>query len=665
MRYGTFQRFSLDPKNEGEVLELAITRAFQASSGKLNAFNAGSPLVVLLESLVYTQMEWLFWLNSVPEAMVLAYMSEVLGAGRDYGSKAEATVQITLTRPLTSTFILNAGTTIYSNQNSNISYELVNNFTIEPGLITGFALVRASEPGISFQVTANELTVIAENFAYLKEITNPALSAIGSDFESLAETAERVQALMSQTTPVSALDWLNVIEQVFPGKLAEVKNSEGVLYLYIQDYVQNLTFEAYCQTVKGLLQTIEIAPYRQALLQLRIKPEVPLDAEDCLAITKDINQYLAKSKPLQPIDLYKVVVDTKPNINLAEFDVLYYYQGIEPKLTKGIQFQPFDFVGGQLLKELFTNAYYLVNASFNAVLSPFDEAELGYLSYHPVYTNLGPGVYSVGDVVKIGLNYYLINSSGNFDPATTTNWTILSTPIAWSNSLAVVTTDFLLAPSNLPGYSHGFIPQFSYTTADSVNSNLSPITPLAKISGQSVAPGEYFYITGYDQVVYYNNLAVNYAISLPVTGVNQVDIQQKPNAAYSKLSRRSKFTIGNITADNNFIYISSVGNKTPIPTGFVVPASVQYPEPQYGTFIIENETVYEVLEAFIPNSSDTIQSLLTAGVIKKAYRKYSEFENIEPTFFTPFYFSVEFVLFDQEKDIVVSRDPILGTFTIS
>jgi hypothetical protein len=194
---------------------------------------------------------------------------------------------------------------------------------------------------------------------------------------------------------------------------------------------------------------------------------------------------------------------------------------------------------------------------------------------------------------------------------------------------------------------------------------LSLITPLAKVSGQSVAPGEYFYVTGYEQVIYYNNLAVNYTVSLPVVGVNQVDIQQKPNSAYSKLTRRSKYTIGAITSDSNFIYTSSLGNKTSIATGLVVPASVQYITPSYGTFIIDNEVVYEVLEAFIPSASDTTQSLLTAGIVKKAYRRYSEYENIEPTFYTPFYFSVEFVLFDQEDDIVVSRDSVLGTYTIS
>jgi hypothetical protein len=665
-KYSTFTRFSLDPQNEQEVLEKAITRAFQASSGKLNAFNAGSPLVVLLESLVFTQMEWLFWLNSMPEAMVLTYIAEVLGAGRNYGSKAKAVLVVTLTKPLTSSFILNAGTKVYSNINADISYELVNNFIIAPGQVVGYAQVEATEVGQFSSVGTDELTVVAENFAYLKSVTNLAASTLGSDFESLVDTAERVQALMSQTTPVSALDWLNVIEGVYPDKLAEVQNYDGVLYLYIQDYTQNLLFEAYCYSVKGLLQSIQIEPYKKALLQIRIEPEITLPSEDCLSVAKGFSAYLNKAKPLQAIDLYKKLVDFLPSINLKSFDVLYYYTGITPESTTGINLQPYDFVGGQLLKELFTGNYYLVNSSFNTVVSAFDEAEIGYLSYHPVYTNLGPGNYSGGDIVKIGPTYYLIQTSGSFDPATTTNWSVLLAPVAWANNLSLGTSDFVLQNGTIPGLSHGFIPQFAYTTANTVDSNLVQITPLSKAIGQSVAPGEYFYRQGFDEVIYYNNLAVNYLLDpLTLNTVNQVTVLQKPNVLYSKLTRRSKFTIGDITTDNNYIYTSSTGNKVGIATGLAVPASVQYPEPLFGTFIKSGGEIYEVLEAFIPLSTDTIQSLLTAKLIKKAYRKYEDYEVISTQFTKPFYFDIEFVYFDQEIDIVVSKDSTLGTYSIS
>lgn len=666
MEYGTFKRFSLDPQNEQEVLEQAITRAYQSSGGELNAFNAGSPLVVLLESIVYSQMEWLFWLNSMPEAMTLTYIAEVLGAGRSYGTKARATVEVTLTKSLTTPFILNAGTVVYSKNNNQIAFELVNTLVIQPGQVVGYILTEATEIGAQYQVEANELTVLSENFAYVAGVTNPSASTQGSDFESLTEVANRVQTLMSQTTPVSALDWLNVIELTYPGKLAEVQNYDGVLYIYIQDYTFDPVFEAYCQSVKGLLQAIEFKPYKKALLQMRVEPAKELSSETCLGIAKDLSQYLIRpsSKPLQPIDLYKVVSNAISDADLRAFDVLYYYQGIEPGSTLGVPLQPFDFVGGQLLKEQFTNDYYLVNSLFNTVMSAFDEAELGYLSYHPVYTSLGPGMYSGGDVVKIGPAYYLITTAGSFDPLTTTNWVLLSNPITWVNNLSLTPLDFLIQTSQILGLSHGFIPAFSYTTAPDVNSYLTQIIPLAKTLGQTIAPGEYFYRVGFDQVVYYNNLATNYVLGLePGLVVNQVEVLQKPNSLYSKLSRRSRYTVGNLTPDNNYIYNSALGNKVAIPTGLAVNAN--YPEPQYGTFISDNGEIYEVLEPFIPLASDTIQSLLTAGVIKKAYKKYEDFEIISTKFYEPFYFDIDFVLFDQGPDIVISKEPSSGTYTIS
>jgi hypothetical protein len=664
MEYGTFKRFSLDPQNEQEVLEQAITRAYQSSGGELNAFNAGSPLVVLLESLVYSQMEWLFWLNSMPEAMTLTYISEVLGAGRNYGTKARATVEITLTQPLTTQFVLKAGTAVYSKNNNSVYFELATDCVIPPGQIVGYVSADAAEVGSNYQVAADELTVIAENFAYLKTVTNPSVSTLGSDFESLVDVAGRVQTLMSQTTPVSTLDWLNIIEGVYPNALAEVQSYDGVLYLYIQNYVLEPVFEAYCQSVKGLLQAIEIKPYKKALLQLRIEPTQPLSSELCLDITQYLSQFLNKAKPLQAIDLYRALSDKISNADLQSFDVLYYYTGIEPESSLGIALQPFDFVGGQLLKEHFTNDYYLVNSSFNTVMSEFDEAELGYLSYHPVYTSLGPGNYSGGDIVKIGPLYYLITTSGSFDPLTTTNWIVLANPISWANSLAVGPSDFILQASQILGLSHGFIPAFSYTTAADVNNYLTQITPLAKIIGQAAAPGEYFYRVGFNQIIYYNNLAINYILDpLTLDTVSQVVILEKPNPLYSKLSRRSKFTIGHLTPDANYIYNSSQGNKVAIPTGLTVP-NLSYPEPQYGTFISEAGSTYEVLEPFIPLANDTVQSLLTAKVIKKAYRKYDDFEVISTQFYEPFYFDIEFVLFDQEPDIVVSKSSS-GTYTTS
>lgn len=666
MQYGTFKRFSLDPQNEQEVLEKAITRAYQASSGKLNAFNAGSPLVVLLESLVSTQMEWLFWLNSMPEAMILSYLSEVLGAGRNYGSKASVTLEFTLTKALTSPFFLSAGTTVYSKNNNGIFYNLENNFTILPGQTVGYTIAKANKIGISSQVFSNELTVLAENYAYLKSVTNPSASTLGSDFETLSDMALRVQALMSQTTPVSALDWLNMIEKYYPNSLAEVQNYDGVLYLYIQDYVTNNLFENYCKTVKGLLQTVEIQAYKKALLQIRIEPMEPFTSELCLEVTKNLSNYLKKAKPLQAIDLYQVVLNTAGKIDLNNFDVLYYYTGLNELNSQAILLKPFDFVSGQVLKDLFTSFYYLVNNSFNTVVSAFDECELGYLSYHPVYTQLGPGNYSGGDIVKIGPQYYLITNSGNFDPSATTNWILLTAPKTWVNSLLATVSDWFFIESPIAGLGHGFIPEFSYTTSNTVNSNLTQISPNSKITGQSVAPGEYFYRVGFEPIIYYNNLTVNYIVNpFTLQSITQVDLQQKPDAIYSKLSRKSKFTIGHITSDNNYIYTTSEGNKVSIATGLNIPASVVYPEPLYGTLILADNSVYEVIQAFVPAAADTIQSLLTSKTIKKAYKKYSDYEVISTTFSTPYYFDIEFVLFDQFNDIVVSKELNLGNYSLS
>jgi hypothetical protein len=68
---------------------------------------------------------------------------------------------------------------------------------------------------------------------------------------------------------------------------------------------------------------------------------------------------------------------------------------------------------------------------------------------------------------------------------------------------------------------------------------------------------------------------------------------------------------------------------------------------QFGTLIAENDAIYEVIESFIPSSTDTISSLLTAGFIRRAYRRYSDFETLDYTGFEPSYFAVDEIKFVQ------------------
>jgi hypothetical protein len=666
MAYQQFRRFSLDPKNEREVLDLAINRAYQASGGTLNAFNAGSPLVTVLESLTSVHMEFLFWLNSLPEAMILTYMAEVLNSNRNLGSKCQATIQITLTKPLGSSFLLKAGTKVFSSSDSDIAYLFDNDLVIPAGSVTGFVLASSESLGPSSAVGPNELTELLENFSYVQSVTNLASSTIGSNPETLEEVRDRVQTLMSQQTPVSIQDWLNVCELYFPGKASNAKIEDGILYLYVQDYVVNTTFETYVNQKITALQKAIIAPFERADLQITITSTLDFDNQQCIEIAQEISRDLLNytNRQLQPIDIYNNIANEFLDYDrdLDKFEVLYYYKGLAPNSLQTIELQPYDFVGGQVLKD-FSNQYFVVNNDFNVVSNAFDDAGLGYLEYHPVYLTLGPGDYSTGDVVLVLGQYYLVTSSGAFNPTNTTNWVLLPAPQTWTNNLSLTTADFLLEPSANPGLGHGFIPVISYTTAQVMSTNWASISPSVVSSGASVAPNQYWSLLGFEEVIYLNNTTSNYVVNPATAPIDQlvVEVYRLPSPLYSTLTRKSKYQIGQIVDNNNKIVTNSLGNTTNIPTGLVITGSS--PSPQYGTFIKDFNNVYEVIESFIPSPSDTINTLLAGGFIKKAYEVYGDFDYLVPASrVVPYYFDIELVYFQQQNSKVVKKTG--STYTV-
>lgn len=660
MTYKQFKRFSLDQKNEREVLDLAITRAYQASGGELNAFNAGSPLVTLLESLTSAHLEFLFWLNSLPEAMVLTFLAEALNANRSTGSKSQTTIQITLTKVLSNTFIIKEGTKVFSSLDNEIVYLLDDDLVIPAGGTIGFGLASAEILGPSTAVQANELTFLAENFAYVESVTNPAASTIGASTETLEQVRDRVQTLMSQVTPVSIQDWLNVMALYFPNKASNAKVEEGVLYLFIEDYSVNSTFETYVNTKITALQKALIAPFEKALLQITIGSKLEFNDEQCLQITRLISENLKTfaNRLIQPADIYNNFANNflGPNEDVDQFDVLYYYPELNPFTTQSIELAPYDFIGGQVLRD-FSNNYFVVNTSFNIVASALDEAALNYLEYHPVYTSLGPGNYSAGDIVLVSGTYYLITQSGAFNPFSTSNWTVLPTPLTWANDLALSPSDFLIESSPVPGISHGFIPAITYTAASPLSDNWAPISPVQVLEGASISPGQYWALVGLEEVIYLNNTLVNYTVNSATAAIDQaiVNVVAKPEL-YSSLTRKSKYQIGQVTPDNNQIIVTSTGATANIPTGLGLPLN-NSAIPKYGTLLKSGGQIFEVIESFVPTTLDTVDTLLTAGFIKKAYQIYDDFDYLRANTNIPYYFDVEFIYFNNTQNSkIVKKD---------
>jgi hypothetical protein len=291
------------------------------------------------------------------------------------------------------------------------------------------------------------------------------------------------------------------------------------------------------------------------------------------------------------------------------------------------------------------------------VNGPNDEAAIGLLTFHPVYN--GPGEYTVDDIVLFGTDYYLVNSTGAVLNTSAPNILFLGSPDPWSPGRNNVVGDFFIVATNYPGLSFGYTVDFNYTSESSIASNFVQVVPVSRAIGQSVNANEYFYIQTIPQIIYKNGAS---SLTLAPGNYDTLQVQPVLYPVLQHLTRTSRYRIGQLTEDQNYIYINSSGDTTPIPSGLLITEPVEA-QPDYGYIFEDNGTVYEVKESFIPTSTDTIASLLSGGFISRAYRLYGDFEVLTYTGFRPNYFDISSVKFIQPNPLTVKK--ISGTYTIS
>lgn len=680
MSYNALRTVELDPKNEGEVLELALIRAYQSSNGLLSDFTPGSPLVAVLESLVYSHMEFLYWLNNLPDALITTYLSKALGAGINTGGYCLATISVTLTTVLNSPFILPAGSRVVSNRDTAITYLTTTTLTIPSGSTSGAVTVIAEGLGPNWAVGANELTTLSQSFAFLSSVTNSAASSVGDQPETLEEAQLRIQSLMSQKSPSSEEDWVNVVNVYFPNKAVnlELEPNSPVLSIFIEDYdplsISAVQFNDYINLHKTLLQPVNVVPYYVARLNITIThtTQTPVP-EECLNIASAISEFLrsfnlgTNNIAPQPVDIYKLYSSAFDSENLENFQVYYYDVGINTSIVD----EPFSVYGynaSELVRDTSGN-YFSVTTNFEVVNSPFDEAELGYLTYAPVYESLSSGYFPAGSIVLSAGTYYLMTSTAVFIPASPLDYaTALSAPTGWNFGTSYPIGSFIKVASTSSDYSHGFIANISYTSASDWTTNLTPTTIPSKLLGNTANIGEYWYLQGNPLVVFRNDTASVYTVNNATLGTQTVvPIKAEPTstAINHYLRYHSKYRVGTFTTDGNYVIISPLGERLPIVSGLQVDDLISSQNDPYGSLISLTREVYEVLTPFIPLVTDTVPDLYLAGAIGKAHKLYDDFDFLTVNSFSPYLFDYGEIYFkrtlanDTEKRVKKSDSNVV------
>jgi hypothetical protein len=608
-QYKSFKPPVLNPRNAGEIVDAAVSTAYRLSGGQLRNFLPGSPFMVLLEALVFAHMEFLHWCENLPDALVFSLFAKLLGVGISQGSYSEALVTVSITGALQTPFVIPRGATLVSNLDETNEWVTTDQLVIAPGFTSGSVPVRAKTLGSATAVPAATLTAFTVQYAFVSQVTNPQASTVGADPEDPYTAQLQIQALMSQRNPSSPEDWV-VLAQSFFGANTVVRVVADTPNLNI--YIRGLTpgpqltaFEAEIERQRTLLQEVRVLPYESIGIDLDIRytGSTP-EAQECIDITTQLNSFVVEfnGNP-QAVDLYEQFVQITGNNNLAGFDLKVYPLGI---LLWDKPLRPYDIRAGAIARDSAGN-YYQGVTDTHVVASPFDEAELGLLNYHPILEDFSGGFVQAGYIVRNAGDYYLITQTGPFDPGSAQ---LLAAPTSWGYDLGPLAQgDFIRLPSTINEFSHGFIAAGAYTTASDWQPQYTPITPLSLGLGDVVNPGDVWALN--------SRPAVLYIADAPATLTAAYVQAQTPAEIYSYpapqhidhwLKSHGRYRIGVLTADENFVIVAQDGTKLPIPPGINTETLVKS-SMEYGSLFYEDGEIYEFQAGALATDLDTWETL--------------------------------------------------------
>ena len=143
-RYSPLPSIPLDPRNEAELVQAASQKVYQASNQTLNDFSAGNPLAALLEGLCFSQGEFLFWANQLPQSILIEWLGPFLGAMRRLGTASIARLLLTVP-PSDTVTVIPSGTAFTTNANltggETFTFITDQAISIAPGETTAYATV--------------------------------------------------------------------------------------------------------------------------------------------------------------------------------------------------------------------------------------------------------------------------------------------------------------------------------------------------------------------------------------------------------------------------------------------------------------------------------------------------------------------------------------------
>lgn len=211
-RYEPLPNPILDPRNERELVELALTRTYDRSNRTLNDLSPASVLRVFAEMMAFAAAELLFYVNKLPFAFVIQFL-QIQGIQRRLGSPAVVNLRFSLSQAVTEAQIIPKGTPVLTADRRR-KFLTDTQLVIPAGQTLGIVSATCTTVGEGGNLPPYSITQLLQSLPYLSSVTNLEASTGGSGAETLKETQTRAMLALRRRGLISQDDFENKVRAI-------------------------------------------------------------------------------------------------------------------------------------------------------------------------------------------------------------------------------------------------------------------------------------------------------------------------------------------------------------------------------------------------------------------------------------------------------------------
>lgn len=253
----------LDPRNDEELLEQCKARILELTEGVVNDFRIGSPLLVLLETMILVCAETLWFLNMLPEALAIEVF-RLSGISRDLGTPARGKLTFLLSASRLTPFVVYQGYSVIHQaaDQTSTTYVTTQELIIPAGDTVGTVDAVCSTVGSVYNIQPLAIFQSQTGLSGVQQVYNPEAFQGGTDLEPIEATIERAsRVLRTRNILVSISDYEARAVELLGGRALcvpllssdKVQEKPGQVHLFLCDDLGEPVAPSVCANLRSVM----------------------------------------------------------------------------------------------------------------------------------------------------------------------------------------------------------------------------------------------------------------------------------------------------------------------------------------------------------------------------------------------------------------------------